>query len=86
MTVKKELATVLMQLTCLVVGGLLLVKGTWAIPCSSFLSLQVASSCYRRFSCRALHLALQQVVLSLASVYHERIYVFLYFFSCSLSF
>lgn len=77
MTWKKELATVLMQLTYLVVGGLPLVKE--AVPYFSFLSLQVANSCNCHFSCRALHLALQQVVLTLASVYHERIYVFLYF-------
>lgn len=79
MTLKKELATALMQLTRLVVGGLPLVKRTSAIPCFSFLSLQVANSCNCHFSCRALYLALQQVVLSLASVYNGRIDVFLYF-------
>lgn len=76
MTLKKELATVLMQLTCLVVGGLPLVKRTWAIPWFSFLSLQVASSW--NFSGRVVYLTFWQGVLSLASVYHERIYVFLY--------
>lgn len=76
MTLKKELAAVLMQLTCLVVGGLPLVKRTWAIPWFSFLSLQVASSW--NFSCRVVYLTLWQGVLSLASVYRERIYVFLY--------
>lgn len=51
-----------MQLACLVVGGLPLVRRPKAILYFSFLSLQVGNSYNCHFSCRAVYLALEQIV------------------------